>query len=522
MSNPFSGRPVHKPFGRGWSCSRGKCWRRPDSDQHGFTLIELLLVLVILPVVVGALSYGLLSIFSLQSGVSSRLTDTEDAQVVEASYANDVQSAYNITTEPTITDSCGTITGQILGVELDKLTNAAGDVFPGETISYVVVSATSTAVSLERLECDSAAGATTTSETTLAYDVSSASIPSINLSCSTAFEANNSAGNVLCTTTASEGWTPAFEFSQVILPVTEAQTSYNYTLVAAPAASTSASDSGSVIGQTSTTSCSFASQGSGQYAGNLCFVDFSSLTGGAYTAATDGGCLEMSAAVGGGDTLYFCLKISGVQVGPYALPVYQEAFLGNTNSESGATLPNVPFYINVPGEPALYTDPASGSAHGGTTTITFTGISVVTSSGQLATGWQVFSADAESTDNNEYVQWTTTPSTSPLSILANGLSVDSSTDPVGNACGIGQGLYYINTVNGVQSDYPYTSGGVSNGGKYNEVECQASSSVVGDSYSTTGNDKDGAAMVTSLEPETMTITMQANGLQGIVFGLFES
>ena len=436
--------------------------------------------------------------------------------MVAANYANDVQSAYNVTTEATVTDLCGTVTGQVLGLELNQQSGGG----PGEIVSYVIAPATKTAVSLERLQCNIAANNPTPSETTLAYDVSPALVPSITLSCATAFQLNNSQGNPTCTTTAGAGWTPAIEFSEVTLPVTEAQTKYAYTLVAAPAAATSASNLGSPLSSSSTTSCSFASVGSGPYAGNLCFIDFSSVTGGAYTAATNGGCLEMSANVGGGNTLYFCLSISGVQVAPYALPTYNQAFLGNTNTESGATLPNVPFYINVPGEPALYTDPVGGSAGNQTTTITFSDISVVTSTGQLATGWQLFSADAESTDNGEYIKWVTTPSTSPLSILANGLSVDTSTDPVGNACGSGAGLFYVKTVNNVSTDFPFTTNGVSNGGKYNEVDCFGGGT--GYSYSTTGNDKDGAAMVTASEPQTLTVTMEANGLQGIVLGLYES
>jgi len=512
MSNPLSGRAVRKPLGGVGSCARSNCWRKRRNYDHGFTLVELLIVLVVLPVIVGALSYGLLSIFSLQSGVSNRLTDTEDAQVVAASYTTDVQSAYNITTNGTETDSCGTITDQILGLELDEQSNQV----PGEVISYVIVPVSSTAISLERLQCDTAANATATTETTLAFDVSAAIQPVVDITCATAFA--GSSGVESCTQAAASGWISAFEFSQIVLPVTEASKgNYAYTLVAAPAAATSASNEGSQLTPTATTtSCGFASAGSGEYAGNLCFVDFSSVTGGAMTAATDGGCLEMSANVGGGNTLYFCLSISGQAVAPHVLPTYQEGFLGNTDTETNPAppLPNVPFYIDVPGEPALY----NTNDGGGATTITFSSISVVTSSGQLATGWQLFSADAESTDNGEYLKWTTTPSTAPLSILPNGLSVDTGTDPVGNACGSGAGLFYVNG----STDYPYFSNGVSNGGKYNSVECEASGTVNGDTFTTTGNDKDGVTMVIAPQPETLTVNMQANGLQGIVLGLFES
>ena len=513
MSNPLSGRAVRKPLGGVGSCSRSNCWRNRRNDDHGFTLVELLIVLVILPVVVGALSYGLLSIFSLQSGVSNRLTDTEDAQVVAASYTTDVQSAYNITTNGTETDSCGTITGQILGLELDEQSNQV----PGEVVSYVIVPVSSTAVSLERLQCDTATNATATTESTLAFDVSAAIQPVVDITCATAFVGSSTVES--CQQAAANGWISAFEFSQIVLPVTEASKgNYAYTLVAAPAAATSASNEGSQLTPTATTtSCSFASAGSGEYAGNLCFVDFSSVTGGAMTAATDGGCLEMSANVGGGNTLYFCLSISGQAVAPHVLPTYQEGFLGNTDTETNPAppLPNVPFYIDVPGEPALY----NTNDAGGATTITFSSISVVTASGELATGWQLFSADAESTDSGEYLKWTTTPSTAPLTILANGLSVDTATDPVGNACGSGEGLYYISPSN---VDYPFTTGGASNGGKYNSVECEGSGTVNGNTFSTTGNDKDGVTMVVAPQPETLTVNMQANGLQGIVLGLFES
>ena len=45
-------------------------------DENGFTLVELLIVVTILPLIIGALSLGIISVFSLQSSVSNRVTDT--------------------------------------------------------------------------------------------------------------------------------------------------------------------------------------------------------------------------------------------------------------------------------------------------------------------------------------------------------------------------------------------------------------------------------------------------------------
>ena len=105
-----------------------------------------------------------------------------------------------------------------------------------------------------------------------------------------------------------------------------------------------------------------AQSGTGLYADNLCFVDFSSLTGAqlaaaqSYTAPTSnslGVCgIEMAAAIPGGFTMYFCLGLVGGTVAPYAMPSYVEAAMGN--SLSGGTYTGVPFYLGIPGSPALY------------------------------------------------------------------------------------------------------------------------------------------------------------------------
>ncbi len=71
-------------------------------------MIELLIVTVILPIIVAAVAYALIAVFSLQGGATSRLTNSDDAQTVSATYENDVQSASQITTMKVSSPECGT------------------------------------------------------------------------------------------------------------------------------------------------------------------------------------------------------------------------------------------------------------------------------------------------------------------------------------------------------------------------------------------------------------------------------
>ncbi len=82
--------------------------------------------MTIMPLIAGALGYGLVTVFSLQGACPARLGDSSDAQVVAASFTKDVQSASSITT--TATPLCGPTTQtQLLGLEWGT----------GEVVSYV-------------------------------------------------------------------------------------------------------------------------------------------------------------------------------------------------------------------------------------------------------------------------------------------------------------------------------------------------------------------------------------------------
>jgi prepilin-type N-terminal cleavage/methylation domain-containing protein len=488
MSTEKIQRSMKWPIGRGKTglISSGRRQRGQKLDE-GFTLVELLIVVTILPMIVGALSLGLISILSLQSGVANRLANTSDSQVVSASYQDDIQSAGEVTTAATSTPQCGAGTGtQLLGLESDL--NRGTGVWQ-TTISYVSVtnsSAPTPTYSLERLFCINGSY-TPVSTTTLSYNLqSSQAVPAI--SCV------SSASSLLCSQSlAAQQYISAQNISDITFTVVEpepnnqnaspscATGSYCYSLTGSPVASASSTNTGSPFTANTTTSCGFASPDTGTYSGSLCFVDFSFLNSPAAMAqATGGGCLELSVSLPGNYTMYFCLQIVGNTVLPWYLPTYPQAFLGNINNISGV---NVPFYTGIAGDPALY-QRVSGSLN----TINFTNISVVSPNGTLATGWEAVSADAESTDPNEYITWT---ANTAVNWIPNGEAVDIvDNSPVGNACNTGVDLVQISA---------------------DEVEC---SNVGGTSVTKTGT-----TMVAAIAPSSLSATMQGNGLQAITFGL---
>ena len=452
--------------------------RRGIASDEGFTLIELLIVVTIVPIIIGALSSGLLAVFSLQSGVANRLSNSGDAQVVAASFRNDVQSAAFITTDSTPNLQCGTGT-QLLGMEWNPNTSggSAGGGFQ-TIVSYVsipVVNGSTTTYSLVRQICT----------------VGTNGVPVLNGSylISTNLPGSQAPPTVTCTAaaascSASTDWVNAQDVTGVTFAMQQPEkgvvasgcpaNTYCYTLAAVPAISGTVPATGGPITVNTTAGCAFADAGSGTFASSLCLVDFSSLTGNNLLAAQQG-CLAISVPLPGGATLYFCISISGTSVAPYLLPTYGQAFLGNSNNGTG-------FYTGIDGRPALYQN-----VQAGTTTVTIKDISVVGATGDLATGWEAVGVDAESTDNGESMTWT---SDQTLTAIPNGQSVDTPSAPFGNACNAGAGL---------------TGSGTT------QVICNGNG--------TTGSFKTGTAMVAAVTPTIITTKMVGTGLEAMAFGL---
>lgn len=451
-------------------------------SDGGFTLIELLIVTTIIPLIVGALAAGLYAVLTLQTSTAARITDTGDSQVVGASFTSDVQGAAYITTMPSSSPQCGT-GDQLLGLEWD-LNSTSGNY--QTVVSYVSVPETNsngtTDYSLVRQYC-TGGNLSSPSDTTLSVDL----------------PAGQGAPTVTCSTScdAASSWVSTQNVTSVSFPITEPQSGYSYTLDAVPADSSAAVSSGQPIATGATTTCGFATPGTGTYASTLCFVDFSLLkTASNMTAATNGG-LEISVALPNNYTMYFNLSISGSPLNAVAFPTWPGAFLGNS-------IGGTPFYIGVPGDPALY-QYESGS----TDTISVTGITVVNPQGVAATGWEAIGADAETTDPGEYITYT---SNEDLSLLPN-----TPTSPLGDACNEPSGSSEANpdeAASGQSIDNGVGTGLTGLG--TTTVECQSTWQAGG------ATPRTGTSMVWAATPTSLSATIHGAGLQGYAFGLLLS
>jgi hypothetical protein len=157
----------------------------------------------------------------------------------------------------------------------------------------------------------------------------------------------------------------------------------------------------------------------------------------------------------------------------YADPPESEAFLGNNG-----------FYTGVPGDPALYEN-----AEGTTASVSITNIQVLDSNGNPATGWELVTGDAESTDGGESITWT---SDQDLNLIPN-----SPVSAYGNACADPTPATSTTQANGL------TGVGTT------QVECKASVS----------SDKTGTVMLEAPAPTTLTADMVGTGLQAIFVGV---
>jgi len=186
--------------------------RAGSDNEGGFTLVELLVVCVILPLVIGAISVGILAVFQLNGSVSTRLSGSGDAQVVSSYYVGDVQNATSVTTLGTPL-ACGTSGTQMLGLRWS--TNQT-------SVSYAQVQK-GTTYSLVRYLCQNGNTTTPVTSTVVSHD---AGTPLVAVTCSA----------TASSCAASTSWIAASGVTGVKITITTQRDNYTYSVTAVPRA----------------------------------------------------------------------------------------------------------------------------------------------------------------------------------------------------------------------------------------------------------------------------------------------
>jgi prepilin-type N-terminal cleavage/methylation domain-containing protein len=539
--------------------------RREDATKRGesgFTLIELLVTMVILPLIVGALALSIVGVLQLNGSTNNRINDAADAQILSTSYENDVHSATQVTTQTT--PQCGSGT-EVLGLEWGA--NQSGGF--QTVVSYVLTpTASASSDNLVREYCSSGPSVTPTSSSVVAQDMSPWTPPSTVSNPDPALPSltTNFASNGACVgdsqASFATGWVDASCVAGINFSANEPLSSFKYTLVAVPLASAS---SGRTVTPTASSNCGFATAGSGTYASSLCFVDFSKLdpawysstssTNPSYAQCPSGG-QYLSAVIDYTPfVMSFCLlispgttystissQVSAVCASPstygetkygtvcpawmptYYNPPYSEAYLGNNGFYTG-----VDADLLQQGRPAIYE-----TVNGSIVNLHFYNIKVADANGKPATGWELATGDAESTDHDEDIVYSTCaalPAVSgtygfqsctgiPFQLLPDSPGSTQS-DDIGNACSdVGvtvPGTMFPGTWLTGAGTYNTTTQQISGG--TNTVECAG-----GDSGAD-NTDKTGTVMLEAAQPSTLNIQLNgygnglANGLQAIFVGL---
>ncbi|MGC2485370.1 MAG: prepilin-type N-terminal cleavage/methylation domain-containing protein [Acidimicrobiales bacterium] len=537
--------------------------RTSDPEDHGFTLIELLIVVTIIPIIVGALAAGLITVFSLQGSVSARLGDSSDSQVVAASFTKDVQSASSIETSGA-TPLCGPtseteLVGLVWGNSL-------------EVVSYVEQLQNGSTYSLIRNECDNGTSTTPTRSTTLAYDLLPPCLSGANPCQAPPSVYNQTGPYATVGSPVSTIGVTSVQFS-----ITEPKSSYQYQLSATPAGGSSTKTSNLGFPDLTDPSCGFALPGTGQYASRMCFIGFSTdELQAAYPNAgntcknTDPGQqgIDTTVAVPGGFFMKFCLTVvpgagenqNGTPVIAVSTPVgggtcdegtpcdggdisNGQGFLGNDNEVNG-TNSAAPFYAGIgclagstlPTQNGVVTssciDPAIfQTTNGGTDTVTLSNIVVDDTEGNTATGYEVITADAETIDPGGDIIWTSSlPAAKPLTF---GLVPNFTYSDLGNACNevpagytgaAGWAIDNGDTTQQIPAGGPSYTGGLTGLGT-NTVECQ-SNWQTGAPYLRTGTAMIGLTPPSvnggGAEPVTISAQLKGEGYNAVAFGLLLS
>jgi prepilin-type N-terminal cleavage/methylation domain-containing protein len=218
---------------RGWARSRLHPSR--DLGDGGFSLIELLIVIVIIPLVVGAISVALTAVLKQQDAVTSKVSNSGDTSVLSAVFAKDVQSAQSLTTKASASSpSACTTNASILSLQWPSTSTVV--------VSYAVVAQGSN-YSLVRYYCE---GAVTTTSV-VAHNVQSGLTAAVTGAFCNPFGCTENGEPAA----AAAGWASAVGVSAVTLNVQAPEqtntgiSQYKYALIGVPRVSNNVSRGGS-------------------------------------------------------------------------------------------------------------------------------------------------------------------------------------------------------------------------------------------------------------------------------------
>ncbi|HTT87068.1 MAG TPA: prepilin-type N-terminal cleavage/methylation domain-containing protein, partial [Acidimicrobiales bacterium] len=209
--------------------------RLSEKSDEGFTLIELLIVLVILPLVVGAITMVLITTLKNDQSVQGTVADSNAATDSSAFYVRDIQSAAAVTTtaSPSAPAPCGAGgAGFLLGLQLQGTVAPAA---PSE-VSYYESTPGGGPPELVREYCTNGSS-TPQSREILSDNVSTTNPPTAVVNCASPTPTSIPTG-VTCDP--GHDWTPSYMLSTVSLNVTQgcstvgACAPYQYSLTGDP------------------------------------------------------------------------------------------------------------------------------------------------------------------------------------------------------------------------------------------------------------------------------------------------
>jgi hypothetical protein len=183
-------------------------------------LVELLVVLLIVPVIAGAIGFAIFSAFSVQKNVTGSVNASGNLQEMSSTFYKDVASAIKMTTDPNA-PQCGTGT-QLVGMEW-KLDGGQYD----NVVSYsLMTSPGSSTDTLVRELCSLGSNPTPTTTTVVSGNISPQQAPPI-------------VSPTALAALTSQGWVSSNGITNVQLSVIEPSSGVHYALDSVPQLSNS-------------------------------------------------------------------------------------------------------------------------------------------------------------------------------------------------------------------------------------------------------------------------------------------